>query len=103
MQLVTEIVGWAGAAAMLTAYLSVSMGWFQAGRRFQAANMAASCALVIKGAYHGAMPSVVINIVWFLISVVAFLCIQLRPRIIRPANDAPLLRREPCCSVDSKQ
>ncbi|GAA1257794.1 hypothetical protein GCM10009589_06590 [Arthrobacter pascens] len=47
MQLVTEIVGWAGAAIMLTAYLSVSMGWFQVGRRFQAANMLASGALVI--------------------------------------------------------
>lgn len=66
---------------MLTAYLSLSMRWFQIGRGFQAANMVASGALVVNGAYHGALPSVVVSTVWFLISMVAFLRIQLGPKI----------------------
>ncbi|MET4591851.1 hypothetical protein ABIA70_003476 [Arthrobacter sp. 754] len=103
MHLVTEIVGWAGAAIMLTAYLSVSMGWFQVGRRFQAANMLASGALVVNGANHGALPSVVVNTAWFLISMVAFLLIQLRPKAIRPAGNFPRLDGELYCSEDSKQ
>lgn len=73
MGVVSEIAGWAGAAAILTAYLSVSMGWLRAGRRFQAANLLGSCAFIINGAHHGAWPSVVTNIAWFLISVIALL------------------------------
>lgn len=103
MQLVTEFVGWAGAATMLAAYLSVSMGWFQPGRGFQAANMVASCALLINGAYHGALPSVVINIVWFLISLFAFLRIQLKPKAAGPGEEDPRLVEEPRYSADSKQ
>lgn len=69
----SEIAGWVGAAAILSAYLSVSMGWIRAGRLSYAANLLGSCAFIINGAYHGAWPSVVTNIAWFLISVIALL------------------------------
>jgi hypothetical protein len=73
MELLWEIAGWAGAVAILSAYLSVSMGWLKAGKGFQTANLLGSCAFIINGAFHEAWPSVVTNIAWFLISAVALL------------------------------
>jgi hypothetical protein len=68
-----ELTGWIGAAAILVGYLSVSMGWLRPGRRFQLANLVGSCAFIVNGAFHEAWPSVVTNVAWFLISVVALL------------------------------
>jgi hypothetical protein len=73
MELLWEIAGWAGAVAILSAYLSVSMGWLKAGRGFQTANLLGSCAFIVNGAFHEAWPSVVTNVAWFLISAVALL------------------------------
>lgn len=73
MELLWEIAGWAGAAAILSAYLSVSMGWVKAGKRFQTANLLGACAFIVNGAFHEAWPSVVTNIAWLLISAVALL------------------------------
>ncbi|MFF1882237.1 hypothetical protein ACFVVC_12305 [Pseudarthrobacter sp. NPDC058196] len=71
MELLWEIAGWAGAVAILSAYLAVSMGWLKAGKGFQAANLFGSVAFIINGTLHGAWPSVVTNVAWFLISAVA--------------------------------
>jgi hypothetical protein len=73
MELLSEIAGWAGAAAILSAYLAVSMGWLKAGRGFQTANLLGACAFIVNGAFHEAWPSVATNIAWFLISAVALL------------------------------
>ncbi|MFE4194280.1 hypothetical protein ACFRJ9_00290 [Paenarthrobacter sp. NPDC056912] len=73
MELLWEIAGWTGAALILSAYLSVSMGWLKAGRRFQIANLIGACTFIANGALHEAWPSVVTNIAWFLISAVALL------------------------------
>ena len=73
MELLWEVAGWAGAVAILGAYLGVSMGWLIAGRRFQTANLLGACAFIINGAFHGAWPSVVTNVAWFLISAVALI------------------------------
>jgi hypothetical protein len=77
MELLWEIAGWAGAAAILSAYLAVSMGWVKAGKRFQTANLLGASAFIVNGAFHEAWPSVVTNIAWFLISAVALL--RMRP------------------------
>jgi hypothetical protein len=71
MELLWEIAGWAGAAAILSAYLAVSMGWLKAGKGFQTANLVGAVAFIINGTFHGAWPSVVTNVAWFLISAVA--------------------------------
>lgn len=73
MELLWEVAGWAGAVAILGAYLGVSMGWLKVGRRFQTANLLGACAFIINGAFHGAWPSVVTNVAWFLISAVALI------------------------------
>ncbi|MGX1163083.1 inner membrane protein [Arthrobacter sp. SLBN-100] len=71
MELLWEIAGWAGAVAILSAYLSVSMGWLKAGKGFQTANLLGAVAFIINGTVHGAWPSVVTNVAWFLISAIA--------------------------------
>lgn len=71
MELVWEVAGWAGAVAILGAYLAVSMGWLKTGRAFQSANLVGACAFIINSAFHGAWPSVATNVAWFLISAVA--------------------------------
>lgn len=80
MEWLWEVVGWAGAIAILGAFLAVSMGWLKAGKRFQLANLLGACAFVVNSAFHGVWPSVATNVAWFLISVVALF----RMRSIHP-------------------
>ena len=88
MELLFEVSGWAGAVAILTAYLSVSMGWLKAGKGFQIANLLGSCAFIVNGAFHGAWPSVVTNVAWCLISAVALYR-------MRSPQEAPAAAPEP--------
>jgi hypothetical protein len=87
MELLWEIAGWSGAVLILSAYLSVSMGWLKAGKRFQVANLIGACAFIINGAVHQAWPSVVTNIAWCLISAIAILR-------MRATNEAPAAAAE---------
>ncbi|MEV7662562.1 hypothetical protein [Paenarthrobacter sp. NPDC089316] len=80
MELLWEIVGWTGAAAMLGAFTAVSMGWLKPGISFQAVNLFGACAFIINGLLHGAWPSVVTNIAWFLISTLAILRMRSKQR-----------------------
>jgi hypothetical protein len=89
MELLCEIAGWAGAAAILSAYLTVSMGWLKAGRGFQTANLFGACAFIANGAFHQAWPSVASNIAWFLISAVALLRMRSSGRLTMATVDAP--------------
>ncbi|WP_024818718.1 CBU_0592 family membrane protein [Arthrobacter sp. 31Y] len=90
MELLFEIAGWTGAVAMLGGYMAVSMGWLQAGSTFQTVNLFGSCAFIINGTLHGAWPSVVTNVAWFLISAVALLRMRAKLR----AAEAPALAQE---------
>lgn len=76
MELPWETAGWAGAAAILSAYMAVSMGWAKAGGGFQSANLLGACAFIVNGTFHEAWPSVVTNLAWFLISAIALLRIR---------------------------
>lgn len=80
MELLWEVVGWTGAAAMLGAFTAVSMGWLKAGTSFQVVNLFGACAFIINGLLHGAWPSVVTNIAWFLISSIAILRMRAKVR-----------------------
>lgn len=83
MELLWELTGWAGAVAMLGAYMAVSMGWVKAGNSFQVVNLFGSCAFIINGTLHEAWPSVATNVAWFLISAVALLRMRVRQRPVR--------------------
>ena len=89
MDVVWEISGWAGAAAILSAYLAVSMGWVKASKGFQVANLLGACAFIVNGAFHGAWPSVVTNIAWFLISAVALVRMRSAAQPSLAARDTP--------------
>jgi hypothetical protein len=89
MELLWEISGWAGAVAILSAYLAVSMGWLKAGKGFQTANLLGSCAFIVNGAFHEAWPSVVTNVAWFLISAVALLRMRSAQDSAAPVAEAP--------------
>ena len=92
MELLWEIAGWAGAVAILSAYLAVSMGWLKAGKGFQVANLLGSCAFIVNGAFHEAWPSVVTNIAWFLISAVALLRMRSMQDSPAAAAEAPQMQ-----------
>ncbi|MCD4853290.1 YgjV family protein [Arthrobacter sp. AK01] len=89
MEMLFEITGWAGAVAMLGGYMGVSLGWLQAGSTFQTVNLFGSCAFIVNGTLHGAWPSVVTNVAWFLISAVALLRMRAKQRPARVAAQAP--------------
>lgn len=87
MELLWEIAGWAGAVAILSAYLAVSMGWLKAGKGFQTANLFGSVAFIINGSVHGAWPSVVTNIAWFLISAIALVRMRATQPVGAPVDE----------------
>jgi hypothetical protein len=88
MNLLWELAGWAGAVAILSAYLAVSMGWLKAGKGFQLANLFGSVAFIINGTLHGAWPSVATNVAWFLISAVALVRMRSEEAAAAPAEVA---------------
>ncbi|WP_197412768.1 YgjV family protein [Arthrobacter sp. EpRS71] len=98
MELLFEIAGWAGAVAMLGGYMAVSMGWLQAGSTFQTVNLFGSCAFIINGTLHGAWPSVVTNVAWFLISAVALLRMRAK---LRPAEATAEPQESPSLGPDT--
>ncbi|MCX8456601.1 CBU_0592 family membrane protein [Paenarthrobacter ureafaciens] len=89
MELLWEVTGWAGAAAMLGAYLAVSMGWLQPGRKFQTVNLFGSCAFIINGTLHGAWPSVATNVAWFVISALALYRMREKKPVAAVVVEAP--------------
>ncbi|MGP0224400.1 CBU_0592 family membrane protein [Paenarthrobacter sp. NCHU4564] len=109
MELLWEITGWAGAAAMLSAYMAVSMGWLKAGKTFQTVNLFGSCAFIINGTLHGAWPSVATNVAWFAISAIALLRMragQQPPVVTAETGPIPILTvpdaGEPSLALDHR-
>lgn len=63
-----EVIGWAGALAILLSYLMVSAGRVSGqSRLFQWLNIAGAAGFVVNSGWHGALPSTVLNIIWMAI------------------------------------
>jgi len=78
--LIIDVLGWIGACLLLFAYLQVSAGrWHGHSRLFQLLNVAGSLLFILNSGYHGAYPSVFVNIVWAGIAVVTLARIKGRP------------------------
>jgi len=73
MGLWAELAGWCGAVVVLAGYAAFSLGWIGNGRVFQLCNLGGSAALLVNGGYHGAWPSVALNLAWGGIAAVAFI------------------------------
>ncbi|ANI76985.1 MULTISPECIES: CBU_0592 family membrane protein [Sphingobium] len=60
-----ELVGWLGAILVLGAYLLVSMGRLSGNSAaFQWMNALGASFFVLNTWWHGAIPSMVLNIIW---------------------------------------
>lgn len=65
MTILIEIVGWIGAALILGSYILVSRGKLEGrSRMFQLMNVAGAAGLVVNSAWHAAVPSTVLNVIW---------------------------------------
>lgn len=65
LDLFVESVGWAGAVLVLGAYILVSMGRLTgASPAFQWMNALGAAFFVLNTWWHGAIPSMVLNIIW---------------------------------------
>lgn len=78
MALWAEVSGWFGAVVVLIGYASFSMGWIANGKLFQLSNLVGSASLIVNGAYHGAWPSVALNLAWGTIAAAAMARLQRR-------------------------
>ena len=72
METFVNIVGWFGAALLLIAYALVSTKRLEGtSYTFQLLNVMGGIMLASNSAYHGALPSVVVNFVWIVIGIAA--------------------------------
>jgi len=79
-----EIVGWIGAVLVLGAYILVSAGRLSgASPAFQWMNAVGAAFFVLNTWWHGAIPSMVLNIIW---SAIGFIALW---RLFRKETPAP--------------
>ena len=72
VQIAVEVVGWAGAALILLAYLLLSAGRLTGQSLvYQGMNVVGAAGFVINGWWHRALPSASLNVLWLLIGAVA--------------------------------
>ena len=72
LALVIEVVGWAGALAVLLAYGLVSTERVSSRSwTYQLLNIGGAVGLVINSSANGAIPSAVVNLIWIGIGVYA--------------------------------
>jgi hypothetical protein len=72
IEIFVEVVGWGGALLILGGYLLLSMGKVD-GRSvlYQGMNVVGAAGFIVNGAWHGAVPSAALNVVWMLIGAIA--------------------------------
>lgn len=69
MDLLSDVLGWAGAAVLLGAYVLVSSKRLEGDSlAYQLLNLAGSALLIVNSAYYGAYPSVGVNVIWIAIA-----------------------------------
>ena len=72
VELAVEIVGWAGAALILFAYLLLSAGRLTGqSLLYQGMNVVGAAGFIVNGWWHGALPSATLNVLWLMIGLFA--------------------------------
>lgn len=70
MNIMIEILGWAGSLFILLAYILITTRKLNAvSKYYQLLNIAGSLFLIINTLYHRAMPPAVLNFAWLAIGV----------------------------------
>lgn len=84
-----DLIGWLGAALVLSAYFLVSTQRLDGDSApFQWLNLAGGVGLLVNTLYYRAFPSSLVNIVWIIIAVVTLLrAANARQRIKRARNE----------------
>lgn len=68
----TEFCGWYGMFALIVAYFLVSFGWLDGqGLVFQLINLTGGIGLLIVAASKGVLQSVILNLFWAIIGIIA--------------------------------
>ncbi|WP_022682252.1 CBU_0592 family membrane protein [Sphingobium bisphenolivorans] len=81
MTILIEILGWLGALLVLGAYILVTNGRLSGdSAAFQWMNALGAAFFVLNTWWHGAIPSMVLNIIWAAIGAVALWRIHRRAR-----------------------
>ena len=71
-EIAVEVVGWAGASLILSAYLLLSMGKVTGqSMLYQAMNAVGAAGFIVNGWWHGAIPNTALNVVWMIIAAFA--------------------------------
>ena len=74
----TEFLGWYGMIALIVAYFLVSFSWIEAdGLVFQILNLTGGIGLLIVAASKGVTQSVILNLFWAVIGIIAIVRIFL--------------------------
>jgi hypothetical protein len=72
IDILINILGWSGAIAVLAAYALVSTRKLEGDAiSYQLLNLVGAVLLIVNSFYHGAYPSVGVNVVWIGIAVFA--------------------------------
>lgn len=78
---IVDIMGWIGAFALLLPYYLVSIGKVEGkSATFQLSNLLGSILLVVNSLYYGALPSVLVNIVWIAIGMAVLFRMALKEK-----------------------
>jgi len=81
MAVFINLLGWTGAAALLSAYWMVSTGRTDgAAMSYQTLNLIGSVLVLMNSLYYGAYPSVAVNGAWIVIGVYAISTASRRTR-----------------------
>lgn len=72
MKLAVEVIGWIGAALILSAYALLSGGRLRADSlTYHLMNMLGAAGFVVNSGWNGALPSAALNVIWIGIGVYA--------------------------------
>lgn len=77
MDIAIEVIGWTGAVLVLAAYIGVSTGRISGTSiLFQWLNASGAALFVVNTWWHGAFPSMVLNIIWSIVGFVTLIRIN---------------------------
>jgi hypothetical protein len=96
-ELLIDIIGWSGAALLLVAYALLSARRLEGHSvSYQVMNIQGSLCLLANAAYHRALPSAFVNLVWVFIACCALIySIKSRPRIPPALENTAISQTEP--------
>lgn len=78
MELVFEVLGWIGAAAILLGYFLISVGRIRNGLKYQLINLVGAVSLLINALVNDVWAFVALNAVWTVTAVYALVRIAMK-------------------------